>query len=83
MPKIATKFTAQFVTKIGKTPVEIKIPLDFSDADPGQSYDDYVKDVIEDAQGQLATMFESANVKLKNQSDLKRAHKAYSKSQSV
>lgn len=83
MSKTATKFTAQFTTKIGKTPVEIKIPLDFTQAKPGQSYDDYVASVTEDAQGQLSTMFESANVKLKNQADLKRAHKAFSKSQSA
>ena len=79
MPKISTKFTAEFITKIGKTPVEIKIPLDFRDAQPGQSFDDYVSAVQESAAQDLSDMVENANLKFKNQGDLKRAYKAYAK----
>lgn len=79
MPKISTKFTAQFITKIGKTPVEIKIPLDFTEAQPGQSFDDYVSEVQENAAAHFSEMVENADLKLKNQGDLKKAHKAYAK----
>ena len=79
MPKTSTKFTAQFITKLGKTPVEIKIPLDFRDAQPGQSFDDYVTEVQENADGHFSEMVNNANLKLKNQGDLKKAHKAYAK----
>lgn len=79
MPKTSTKFTAEFTTKIGKTPVEIKIPLDFSQAQPGQSFDDYVAEVQENAANHLSEMVENANLKLRNQGDLKKAHKAFAK----
>ena len=79
MPKISNKFTAQFTTKIGKTPVEIKIALDFKDAAPGQSFDDYVAGVQESAAEHFSEMIDNANLKLKNQGDLKKAHKAFAK----
>lgn len=79
MPKTSTKFTAQFTTKIGKTPVEIKIPLNFADAEPGQSYDDYLLKVQEEASNQLLAAVETAKIKFTNQGDLKKAHKAYAK----
>ncbi len=79
MPKISNKFTAQFTTKIGKTPVEIKIPLDFRDAQPGQSFEDYVAEVQENAANHFSEMVENASLKLKNQGDLKKAHKAFAK----
>ena len=79
MPKASTKFTAEFTTKIGKTPIEIKIPLDLKDAEPGQSFDDYVAGVQEEAAMHFSEMVENANLKFKNQGDLKKAHKAHSK----
>lgn len=79
MPKTSTKFTAEFTTKIGKTPVEIKIPLDLKDAQPGQSFDDYVAEVVENALQHFSELTESASLKFKNQGDLKKAHKAFAK----
>lgn len=79
MPKTSTKFTTQFTTKIGKTPIEISIPLDFKDAEPGQSFEDYVAGVQENAAAHFSEMVENANLKLKNQGDLKKAYKAFAK----
>lgn len=79
MPKIKTKFTAQFSIKLGKTPVDISIPVDFTQADPGVSFEDYVQSVQDEAASHLSEMVENANLKLKNQGDLKKAHKAFVK----
>ena len=83
MAKTATKFTAQFTIKIGKTPVVVNIPLDFTQAQPDQSFAEYVTAVQDTATRQLSHMIEASTLKLKNQGDLKRAHKAFSKSQQV
>lgn len=79
MPKISTKFTAEYTTKVGRTPIEIKIPLDFKDAEPGQSFEDYVSEVHDSAARHFSDMVENASLKLKNQGDLKKAHKAFAK----
>lgn len=79
MPKIKTKFTAQFTIKLGKTPVEINIPLDLTEAEPGQSFEDYVSEVQENAAAHFSEIVENASLKFKNQGDLKKAHKAYAK----
>jgi len=79
MAKTSTKFTAQFATKIGKTPVEFSIKLDLSDYGDDALPDDFISDVMGYADEWINEMCNSAKIKLINLKDLKAAHKAYVK----
>lgn len=78
MPKAKTKFTAQFVTKLGKTPIIINLPVDFSNAGV-DSADALAEELSSVASDELQNLQENAVLKLKNKADLKRAFKAYAK----
>lgn len=75
MPKTITKFTAQFTTKLGKTPVEISIPIDLADA-TSEEISSLLESVSHQAQDRLQDLVNDAKFKFKNQADLKKAHKA-------
>jgi hypothetical protein len=78
MPKAKTKFTAQFVTKLGKTPIIINLPIDLS-TESAESADALANLLAGVAAEELQNMQENAILKLKNKADLKRAFKAYAK----
>jgi hypothetical protein len=75
MPKTNTKFTAQFTTKLGKTPVEISIPVDLATATE-EEIQNLIESVSSQAQEHLSDLASGAKLKFKNQGDLKKAHKA-------
>jgi hypothetical protein len=78
MPKIKTKFTAQFTAKLGKTPVVINVPVDFTSTSVDDA-DSLAEVLADDAAQELQNMQENAILKLANKADLKRAFKAYAK----
>lgn len=80
MPKISPKFTAQFTTKLGKTPVIIVLPVDLASAVAEGSSPESLMDVLaEQASEQLQHLADNAQFKLKNATDLKKAFKAFKK----
>jgi hypothetical protein len=78
MPKPKTKFTATFTAKLGKTPITINLPVDFT-ATGVDSADMLAEDLAGVAADELQNLQENAILKLKNKADLKRAFKAYAK----
>lgn len=81
MPKSNTKFTAKFTVKLGKTPLEIKVPVDASEADPAISFETYATELGTRAQEVFGDLVAHAVTKFKNQADAKRAFKAHVKAQ--
>ena len=80
MPKVSPKFTAQFTTKLGKTPVTINLSVDLASAVTDGGTPEGLMDVLtEQASEQLHKLADDAKLKLKNAGDLKRAYKAYAK----
>jgi hypothetical protein len=80
MPKVSPKFTAQFTTKLGKTPVTINISVDLAAAVAGGGSAEGLMDVLtEQASEQLHKLTDDATFKLKNAGDLKKAYKAFAK----
>lgn len=80
MPKVSPKFTAQFTTKLGKTPVTINLSVDLASAVTDGGTPEGLMDVLaEQASEQLHNLADNAKLKLKNAGDLKRAYKAYAK----
>lgn len=71
MPKIKTKFTAVFTAKLGKTPIEIHVPVDFMNR-PTDEVNQFIENLGEQAQEQLADLAGCAKVKFANQSDFKK-----------
>lgn len=78
MPKIKNKITAQFVAKLGKTPITINLPIDLASASI-DSFDDFVNGLDEQAVEQLQNLANDAKMALKNKGDVKRAFKAFAK----
>lgn len=72
MPKIATKFTADTIIKVGRRSLVVKTPIDLAD-------------ISGDDAGAVMTEFASAKVRdsmkvsIANLPALKKAHKAYKK----
>lgn len=71
MAKIATKFVANVVVKVGRQSMDLKFPADFTDVEG-------------DLQGHLDERIgewvrETLRIKVSNLSDLKKAFKAYQK----
>lgn len=79
MPKVSPKFTAQFTTKLGKTPVTINLSVDLAAAVPGSTPEGLMDVLAEQASEQLHNLADNAKLKLKNAGDLKKAFKAYAK----
>jgi carbon monoxide dehydrogenase subunit G len=75
MPKIATKFTADVVLKVGRQSMTVKVPVDLADV----SGDDVVAFVTKSATDRLG---DSLTMTIANASALKKAHKAYAKAHS-
>jgi hypothetical protein len=75
MPKIATKFTADVVLKVGRQSMTVKMPVDLADV----SGDDAVAFVTKSAKDKLD---DSLKMTIANAGALKRAHKAYTKARS-
>jgi hypothetical protein len=78
MPKIKTKFTAQFVAKLGKTPVVINLLIDLENNDE-PDFDAFLSGLDESANEQLSSLTEDCKMQLKNKADLKKAFKAFAK----
>lgn len=70
MPKIATKFTADVMIKVGRQSMSVKMPVNLADV----WGDDVLTVVIKEIKDRLD---ESMKVTITNASDLKKAHKAY------
>lgn len=75
MPKIATKFTADVVLKVGRQSMTVKMPVDLVDV----SGDDAVAFVTSLAKGKVN---DSLKMTIANAGALKKAHKAYTKAHS-
>ena len=78
MPKIKSKFVASFTAKLGKTPITINVPIDFSEASADDA-DSLAESLADDAVAELQNLQDNAILKLTNKADLKRAFKAYAK----
>lgn len=72
MPKIATKFTADVVLRVGRQSMTVKMPVDLADV----SGDDAVAFVAKSAKDKLD---DSLKMTIANAGALKKAHKAYAK----
>lgn len=72
MPKIATKFTADVVLKVGRQSMTVKVPIDFADVS-GDDAVAFVTALVEDK------LHESLKTTIANAGALKKAHKAYTK----
>ena len=79
MPKVASKFTAEFTIKLGKTLVSVKLPVDLESAARDGSFDELMPVLDERAAEELNDKIEAGVLKCVNQADLKRAFKAYVK----
>lgn len=79
MPKIASKFTAEFTIKLGKALVSVKLPVDLESAARDGSFDELSTALDERATEALQDMIASGTLKNPNKADLKRAFKAYVK----
>lgn len=75
MPKIATKFTADVVLKVGRQSMTVKMPVDLADV----SGDDAVAFVTKSAKDKLD---DTLKMTIANAGALKKAHKAYAKAHS-
>jgi hypothetical protein len=80
MPKIKTTFTAEFTTKLGKIPVEFKLPVDLTQYTASEIAD-LINEVTTQASDHLTDLAHDAKVKFKNQGDFKKAYKAFAKTQ--
>jgi len=80
MPKTKSTITAQFTTKIGKTPIIINLPVDLASAlSEGRDPDASMDVLSELAAEQLQNLAGSAQLKLKNKAEYKRVFKAFAK----
>ena len=72
MPKVATKFTADTVIKVGRQSITVKTPIDLADI----SGDDVGATMTEFADNRVRV---AMRVAIANLPALKKAHKAYKK----
>lgn len=75
MPKIATKFTADVVLKVGRQSMTVKMPVDLADV----SGDDAVAFVTKSTKDKLDDILKMT---IANAGALKKAHKTYAKAHS-
>jgi hypothetical protein len=74
MPKTKTKFTAIFNAKIGKTPIQISVPVDFTNR-PTDEVNQFIEGLSSQAHEQLSELAGGAKLKFANQADFKKALK--------
>lgn len=80
MPKLKTKFTAKFTAKLGRTPIEISIPLNLTDRTTDEAAK-FIEDLTAKAQEQLSELAGGAKLKFDNQGDFKKQLKTVVKAQ--
>lgn len=76
MPKIATKFTADVVLKVGRQSMTVKMPVDLADIVSG------VDPVVFVTEAMKNRLDGSLKMTIANAGALKKAHKAYAKAHS-
>jgi hypothetical protein len=81
MPKTNTKFTAKFTAKLGKTPIEVSIPVDFANR-PTDEVDAFIQNLQNQVSDQLSDLACNAKLKFDNQGDFKKQLKAAVKASS-